>query len=110
MRFSDDEIFLSDDRKKITILPPIRWSFDGGRIDYVNLNFKSPEGLNLEKAANLDENHKRMIWKIGLILYQCVSSRLPWTFKEANKGVLVRKKKIILQRIQKVNQLLEKIQ
>lgn len=84
--FYDDEIFISGS-KQIILLPPARWVVSSNRLDKIEVNYKSPESLNLQKGLLPEQEHKKAIWKLAVLIYTALYGVVPWSYSEATGNV-----------------------
>ena len=57
---------------------------NSGRLDNIEINFKSPESMTLQKSSVSQVEDKKYIWKLGVLLYTCLYGTSPWSFQIAN--------------------------
>lgn len=82
---SDDEIFI-DQNNNVTVIPPIRWAASSSVLDHIQINYKPPESLSLQKCNDVQILHKKFIWKLAVLLYTSAYSTCPWSFIDGNNG------------------------
>ena len=86
--FYDDEVFLTHSGE-VVILPPIRWVVQNNRLDKIEVNYKSPESLNLNKSNIPAVEHKKFIWKLAIFLYTALYGQCPWKYADAAGNVRI---------------------
>lgn len=69
-------------------MPPSRWIVSSNRLDKIEINYKSPESLNLQRSQHPDLEHKKAIWKLGVLIYTTLYGVVPWSYSEATGNVI----------------------